>query len=84
MFRGKELIINMKTAPAGRVRVELQSPTGIPLEGFRSDDCTAIQGDAIERTVSWKRGPDVRRLAGTPIRVQFELKDADLYSFRFR
>jgi hypothetical protein len=83
-FRGKELVINMKTAEAGSVRVELQSTAGAPVEGFRLDDCPAIRGDAIEHTVSWKKGPDVRTLAGTPIRAAFEVNNADLYSFRFR
>ena len=32
--------------------------------------------------VTWKN--DVRRLAGKSVRLRFELKDADLYSFQFR
>jgi hypothetical protein len=33
---------------------------------------------------SWKSGTDVSQLAGKPVRLRFELKDADLYSFQFR
>ena len=31
-------------------------------------------------TPSWRSGQDVGGLVGTPIRLRFELKDADLYS----
>ena len=40
-------------------------------------------GDQIDRVVSWKSGTDVSQLAGKPVRLKVELKDADLYSFRF-
>ncbi len=46
-------------------------------------DCSLLYGDQIDRVVSWKAGTDVSKLAGEPIRLKVELKDADLYSFRF-
>ena len=33
--------------------------------------------------VTWKSGADVSALSGRPVRLRFELKDADLYSLRF-
>jgi hypothetical protein len=41
-------------------------------------------GDAIEKAVRWKHGEDVHALAGKSVRLRFVMKDADLYSFRFR
>jgi hypothetical protein len=41
-------------------------------------------GDEIQRVVSWKGGGDVSRLTGQPVRIRFVLKDADVFSFRFR
>ncbi|MCY4411724.1 MAG: hypothetical protein OXC27_14805 [Caldilineaceae bacterium] len=40
-------------------------------------------GDDLARVVRWADGPDVSQLAGIPVRLRFELKDADLVSFRF-
>jgi len=79
-----ELVINFATSAAGSVRIEVQDADGKPIEGFALADCPETFGDAIERTVRWKAGPDVSRLAGRPVRLRFVLKDADLYSFRFR
>ncbi len=55
-----------------------------PLSGFGAGEAVEIYGDEIERTVSWKHGTDVNRLAGRPIRLKFVMKDADLYSIQFQ
>jgi hypothetical protein len=47
------------------------------------DDSQEVFGDAIERVVTWKAGSDVSQLKGTPVRLRFVMKDADLDSFRF-
>jgi len=33
--------------------------------------------------IRWNGGADISSLAGQPIRVRFELKDADLHSLQF-
>ncbi len=43
-----------------------------------------IIGDEIERVVSWTEGSNVSRIAGKQVRLRFVMKDADLYSLRFR
>ena len=83
-FRGRHLEINFATSAAGSVRVEIQDLDGRPLPGFALDDCPAIFGDAIGRPVTWTKGSDVRAIAEQPVRLRFELKDADLYAFQFR
>lgn len=83
-FEGEELVINFSTSGAGTVRVEVQNADGKPVEGFALADCPAIRGDTLERTVSWKGGADVSRLAGRPVRLRIELRDADLFALRFR
>ncbi len=82
-FTGKELEINHSTAAGGIVRVELQDADGKALPGFGLDACDNISGDEILRVVRWKAGADVSALAGKAVRVRFQLKDADLFSFRF-
>jgi len=84
IFNGKELVINYSTSAAGSVRVEITDTDGKPIPGFAIDDCPEIFGDEIEKVVEWKSKPDLSSLAGQPIRLRFVLKDADLYSIRFR
>jgi hypothetical protein len=84
IFKGDRMTMNLPTSAAGDVRIEIQDATGQLLPGFTLDDCPPIFGDAIERTVSWKNGDDVSSVSGKPVRLRFVLRDADLYSFRFR
>ena len=83
-FEGKELVINYSTSAVGSVRVEIQDAAGTPIEGFKLDQCPEIFGDEIEHVVAWQGGTDVSALAGQPVRLRLALKDADLYSIRFR
>jgi hypothetical protein len=76
--------MNFSTSIAGSVRVEIQDAGGTPLPGYGLEDCPEIFGDHLARVVAWKGGSDVSGLAGKPIRLRFVMKDADLYSIRFR
>ncbi|MEZ6128433.1 MAG: hypothetical protein R3C59_07105 [Planctomycetaceae bacterium] len=82
-FDGSTLHLNLSTSAAGRVAVELQNPDGSPVPGYGLADCHEIFGDSTDRTVSWKDGTDVSSLAGKPVRLRFQLQDADLYAFQF-
>ncbi len=82
-FSGSTLSMNFATSAAGSVRVEIQDATGKPLEGFTLDDCPDHFGDTVDATIEWKSGSDVSKLKGQRVRLRFQLKDADLYSFRF-
>lgn len=83
-FDGKELVLNFATSAAGSIRVEIQDKDGRSLPGFTLDDCHEIIGDTLERVVSWKDGSNLSQWAGKPLRWRFALRDADLYSLRFR
>jgi hypothetical protein len=82
-FAGSTLEINYSTSAAGQVRVEIQDADGKTIPGFSLEDCEPIYGDHIARTVDWKDKPDLGRLAGQPVRLRFEMSDADLYSLKF-
>ena len=82
-FTGTQLSINFATSAAGSIRVELQNIDGEALPGFSLDDCPETFGDSVNRTVQWNQGSDVSPLAGRTVRLRFELKDTDFYSFRF-
>ena len=40
--------------------------------------------DQIEQAVAWTGNREVSGLAGRPVRLRLMLKDADIYSLRFR
>lgn len=83
-FRGSQLVLNYSTSAAGSIRVELQDEAGQPIPGYTLDDCPEIYGDYVAEAVRWKKGEDLGELAGTPVRLRFVVKDADLYSIRFQ
>ncbi|MEO2014892.1 MAG: glycosyltransferase family A protein, partial [Fuerstiella sp.] len=83
VFAGSRLEINFATSAAGSLRIEIQDENGQPIPGFELAECQLQYGDQLDRIVSWKSGPDVSKLAGKPIRLRVELKDANLYAMQF-
>jgi hypothetical protein len=84
-FEGSELVLNVDTAAGGEVRVEVRDAEGVPLPGFHLEESDRIHStNAINRRVSWRGRADVSALAGRPVQLRFELRDADLYAFQFR
>ena len=80
---GGQLEVNYLARPGGYVRAEIQDAEGQPLAGFAAEDCEPLKGDQIARVVSWrggKQGPFTQN----PVRVRFDVKDADVYAFRFK
>ncbi len=92
VFEGNQLVLNFSTSGAGHIRVEFQDVDGQPIEGFALADSPTVYGDNIAYVMRWhKRGgkkgqytSDVSRLAGRPVRLKFAMKEADLFSIRFR
>jgi hypothetical protein len=84
-FAGRELVLNVDTSAAGLMRCELLSEKGEPIEGFRLADCDVIHTtNEIDRAVKWRGRSDVSALAGKPVKLRVEFRDADLYAFQFR
>ncbi len=79
-----KLILNYATSAAGSILCEIQDADGNPIPGFTLADCDEIYGDNIERVVTWGGNAELKDLAGTPIRLHFQMSDADLYAIRFR
>ena len=91
IFQGENLHLNFATSAAGSIRVEIQDAQGNPLPGFALAESPLIWGDEIEHTVRWARShakatsdKPLTRIVGKPVRLRFVMKDADLYSLRFR
>ncbi|MEA3400935.1 MAG: hypothetical protein U9R79_06755 [Armatimonadota bacterium] len=82
-FEGERLLLNCSTSAAGGIHVELQDKQGRPLPGMSLQDCPEIYGDEIDMGVPWPAAPAVRKWAGTPVRLRFAMRDADLFALRF-
>jgi hypothetical protein len=83
-FSGSELEINYATSAAGEISMEIQDERGEPVPGFTLKDMQRLTGNEISRMVSWNGNQNLKTLAGKPVRLHIYLKDADLYSFRFK
>ena len=83
-FSGRELVLNFSTGAAGSLRAELQGQSGEPIPGFTLADSVEQIGDDLERVITWNGGREVGGLSGRPVRLRVVMKDADLYSLRFR
>jgi hypothetical protein len=78
VFSGSELLVNFSTSARGRMFVTLQDEAGNSLKSVE------LFGDKVDRTVDFASGGKVSDFAGKPVVVEFDMSDADLYSFRFR
>ncbi len=77
-FEGNELEINFASSALGHMRVLITDEAGTPIEGYDSD---IMWGDTIERIVDFEN--PLADLNGKVVRLRFEMKDCDLYSFKF-
>ena len=82
-FTGKSLSLNFATSAAGSLRVELQDARGKALPGYTLNDCDALFGDTVDRTVTWQSKSDLAALIGHVVRMRFVLRDADLFALQF-
>ena len=64
------------------VRAALTDQSGAPISGFELGRSTVLTRSE-EQELSWT-GADLSKLAGKPVRIRFELRNAALYSFQFR
>ena len=81
---GGDLLVNFATSAVGSVRVEVQDPDGEPIPGYSLVESHDLVGDSIEFAPKWGKGYGLSALHGRPVRLRFVMKDADLYSLRFR
>lgn len=77
------LELNAAVAPAGEIRVEVQQADGTPLPGFEATSCTPIQGDKLRHAVYWGERSGDEAWPQRSVRLEFSLRDAQLYAFQF-
>lgn len=84
VFSGTGLSVNYLAQAGGSLTIEIQDAYGNPLSGFTQAEFTPVSGDVMSHNTSWTSGRSLSSLAGTPIRIKFILKNADLYTFQFQ
>ena len=84
IFAGNDLYINAGTSAPGSIQVEILDENGQAIPGFSLDKSPTLTGSWIEKKIVWADGKSAGELAGKPVILRFVMKDADLYSIRFR
>jgi hypothetical protein len=79
-WSGVGLLVNVAAAE-GELKVRLSDERRRPIPGFGFDDCVPFTGDGVNHKVTWKTG-SIESLNGQTIRIEFQLKNGDLYTFR--
>jgi hypothetical protein len=83
-FSGSVLEINYSTSAAGEIRFEIQDENGVPIPGYTLDDSQVIIGNEISGSASWQGNNDLKNLEARIVRLRIVMKDADLFSIRFK
>lgn len=84
-FSGRYLRLNLSTSAMGEIKVEIQdAKTKQGIKGYEMGDCIETFGDSVNKIVCWRNNCyDLTELIGRPVRLNFFLRDCDLYSFQF-
>ncbi len=77
IFSGSRMTVNAKVN--GRLAARLLDLAGKPIPGFDAADCEPIRGDSTVLGVRWRK--PLRELCDRPLRIEFQLRDAQIYGF---
>ena len=77
VFTGLEMLVNFSTSARGRMFVEIRDASG------RAIKSVELFGDKVDRVVDFAADAKLSEFQGRPVVVEFDLSDADIYSFRF-
>jgi hypothetical protein len=66
----------------GELRAALLSQDGKPIPGFSSEECQPVSGDGLAHEIHWKNS--ITDIADKAVRIEFSMRDGELYSFDLR
>ena len=78
-FSGSHLFVNADVQRT--LRVEALDQDGRVIEPFTGARCIAVRGDSTRHRVLWDGNPNLKAIAGRPVRFRFALDGAKLFSF---
>ena len=67
----------------GDVRVEVVSSTGEPIPGRTLEDCDPINGDFLDRPVTWRGEAGIPRGPDEPVSFRVRMSSAQLFAMSF-
>ncbi len=76
--------VNCKTALAGFIQVQVLDPDNNPLPGRSFADCDWIDGDHLERELTWNGEADLGHDGEAPLTLSFKMRCAQLFSIAFK
>ncbi len=79
--KGKQLFVNAKTRPGGKIEVELLDESRKNLSGFDREDCRAFAGDSKSAHITWKGGQSVPR---DGVQARIWITRGYLYGFEWK
>ena len=82
IHHGNALELNVDCGSLGEAAVQILDEQGNPVEGFARDDCDRVDLNQIGQRMTWRGRGDLRKTAGRPIRLEFFMKRAKLFTFR--
>ena len=78
VLAGDQIYINAVSDEGGKIKVVLLDGAGKPVPGFKS---MSIRGDGVKLPVTWRSGANLGQWRGKPVRLEFIIYQAKLYSF---
>lgn len=82
-FEGDCLEFNVDCGAGGSMSVGMLDAERRPIPGFELESSDSIWGNSVARTATWHGESDLGRLAGMPVRLVLQMRDAKLYAFQF-
>jgi hypothetical protein len=83
IFTGDELRLNVRTRQVGEVRVEALDADLNPVPGRTFGECDPINGDYLDRPVTWHGSSRLGHELGQPMAFRLRLAAAELFSLTF-
>ena len=81
MFEGKTLYVNADAGENGWVKAAVLSRDSEPIPGYTLDDAVPLTEDSTKARMVWKAKKTLAPPDDDHVRIQFQLKNARLYSF---
>lgn len=83
-FSGTRLVLNFNASAMGACKVEILDEEGQACPGFSLGECDELNGNYLERAVSWVGQTDLSSLHGRAVRLRFVMRACKLFAFQFR
>jgi hypothetical protein len=85
-FDGDELVVNFNAGAWGHLTVGVKDRQGRFVAGYSMREAVPLSGNELSAEAVWERGENdshgVGSLAGTPVKLQFDMVNCELYSFQ--